>query len=145
MQSRRLVTLFKTQGGGTRAGAACCGSTRDRAVARVAPGEWRAAAPRISGHRARNGPGARSAAEATGRWATIDSSSKTRDFWSPPHASKRRWSVYKRLRRRRQESQFATDAHSLFITYSCSLYHIRLQPLSHTVAASITYGCRSLT
>ena len=27
------------------------------------------------------------------------------------------------------------------ITYGCSLYHTRLHPLSHTIAASITYGC----
>ena len=27
------------------------------------------------------------------------------------------------------------------ITYGCSLYHIRLQPLPHTVAASTSYGC----
>ena len=26
-------------------------------------------------------------------------------------------------------------------TWSCSLYHIRMQPLPHTVAASTTYGC----
>ena len=28
------------------------------------------------------------------------------------------------------------------ITYGCSLWHLWLQPLPHTVAARVTYGCR---
>eukprot|EP00964_Phaeocystis_antarctica_P158317 scaffold128909_cov42-Phaeocystis_antarctica.AAC.2 len=28
------------------------------------------------------------------------------------------------------------------ITYGCSRWYLRLQPLPHTVAASATYGCR---
>ena len=36
---------------------------------------------------------------------------------------------------------YGSSLHSTY-TYGCSLSHIRLQPLSHTVAASRTYGCR---
>ena len=28
------------------------------------------------------------------------------------------------------------------LPYGCSLGHVRLQPVSHTVAARATYGCR---